>query len=133
MQRKNVKLTNWRHPYFSDFCWMVWGAGKFVVKTARVYRVKGYLGSEHQVFILNILRSCASSLCTPVSFISICKTSHILSTSVLIILSFGLSSIFHVLTSTSSCVFLATWPNHLSLTSLCLQHLLLQLDFQHIS
>ena len=37
---KKVKLTNWRHPYFSHFCWMVWGAGKFVVKTARVYRVK---------------------------------------------------------------------------------------------
>ena len=38
-EKKNVKLTNWRHPYLSHFCWMVWGAGKFVVKTARVYRV----------------------------------------------------------------------------------------------
>ena len=38
-REKNVKLTNWRHPYFSHFRWMVWGAGKFVVKTARVYRV----------------------------------------------------------------------------------------------
>ena len=37
-REKNVKLTNWRHPYFPNFCWMVWGAGKFVVKTARVYR-----------------------------------------------------------------------------------------------
>ena len=37
-EKKNVKLTNWQHPYFSHFCWMVWGAGKFVVKTARVYR-----------------------------------------------------------------------------------------------
>ena len=39
-REKNVKLTNLRHPYFSHFCWIVWGAGKFVVKTARVYRVK---------------------------------------------------------------------------------------------
>ena len=39
-REKNVKFTNWRHPYFSHFCWMVWGAGKFAVKTARVYRVK---------------------------------------------------------------------------------------------
>ena len=36
-REKNVKLTNWRHPYFSHFCWMVWGAGKFVAKTGRVY------------------------------------------------------------------------------------------------
>ena len=39
MLRYAEKLTNWRHPCFSHFCWMVWGAGKFVVKTARVYRV----------------------------------------------------------------------------------------------
>ena len=39
-KEKNVKLTNRRHPYFSHFGCMVWGAGKFVVKTARVYRVK---------------------------------------------------------------------------------------------
>ena len=38
-REKNVKLTNWRHPYFPHFCWMVWGAGKFVFKTAMVYRV----------------------------------------------------------------------------------------------
>ena len=56
-----------------------------------------YLGSAHQVFILHTFRSCASSLCTPVSSLSICKTSHILSTSVLIILSFGLTSVFRVL------------------------------------
>ena len=41
-REKNVKLTHWRHPYFSHFCWMVWGAGKFVVKTARVYRVNHF-------------------------------------------------------------------------------------------
>ena len=41
MQRKKLKkLKNQRHPYFPHFCWMVWGAGKFFVKTARVYRVK---------------------------------------------------------------------------------------------
>ena len=47
-REKNVKLTNWRHPYFPHFCWMVWGAGKFVFKTARVYRVISYNTYEIQ-------------------------------------------------------------------------------------
>ena len=38
-REKKLKLTNRRHLYLSHFCWMFWGAGKFVVKTARVYSV----------------------------------------------------------------------------------------------
>ena len=40
MQRKKCKINKLAAPIFSPFCWMVWGAGKFVVKTARVNRVK---------------------------------------------------------------------------------------------
>ena len=32
------------------------------------YRIFPYLGSAHQVFILHIVRFCASSLCAPFSF-----------------------------------------------------------------
>ena len=76
-----------------------------------------YLGSEHQVFILQVLRSCASSLCTPVPLTSFRITS--------LYFSFGLpifqgsfTSIFHIPITISSSVFLSTWPNHLSLASL---------------
>ena len=55
-EKKNVKLTNWRHLYFSHFCWMVWGAGKFVVKMARVYRVNYMLGNS--TVILSFLMHC---------------------------------------------------------------------------
>ena len=44
-----------------------------------------YLGSGHRVFILLVLRSCASSLCTAFSFMPFCITS----TSVSVVLSFG--------------------------------------------
>ena len=39
MQRKKCKINKLAAPIFSHFWWMIWGAGKFVVKTARVYRV----------------------------------------------------------------------------------------------
>ena len=69
-----------------------------------------YLGSVHHVFILHVLRSCASSIFTPFSFMSFpIRSLH---------LSFGLpifrcppTSIFHVLITTSSSVFLTTCPN----------------------
>ena len=55
---KNVKLTNWRHPYFSQFCLMVWGAGKFVVKTARVYRVNSRITDlVEKVIFLGLLHN----------------------------------------------------------------------------
>ena len=66
--------------------------------------------------IIHVLRSCASSILTPASFMSFLMTS--------LHLSFGLpifrcppTSIFHVLITTSSSVFISTCPNHLSLTS----------------
>ena len=74
------------------------------------------LGSAHQVFDLHVLRSCASSLCTPVSFTSFCITiappqfwSSYLS----------MSTHVHLLITitTSSSVFLSTGANHLSLPS----------------
>ena len=72
----------------------------------------------HEVFIL---WSFASSLCTPVSFLTFCMCSH-LSTSVFVFLSFGAHSlprshymyILHVYSS----VFLSKCPNHLSQASL---------------
>ena len=48
MQRKKCKINKLAAPTFSHFCWMVWGAGKFVVKTARVYRVKKQGCSSNQ-------------------------------------------------------------------------------------
>ena len=39
-----------------------------------------HLGSDHQIFNLHVLRSCASSICTPFSFMSFLITSlHLLS------------------------------------------------------
>ena len=75
-----------------------------------------YLGSAHRVFNLHVLPSCASSillLIAPPQF----RSSYLL-----------VSTHFHVVITTSSSVFLSTWPNHLSLASLiCLPHLRLPL------
>ena len=67
-----------------------------------------YLGSPHLVFNLHVLRPCASSLCTPFSFMCFLITS--------LHLSFGLpifrcppTPIFHVLIAISSSVFLSTY------------------------
>ena len=68
-----------------------------------------------QVFILP---SCASSFCTPFSFMSILIASLDLC---LVFLSFGIHPLPYSMFSlkmTTSLVFLSTWPNHLSLASL---------------
>ena len=64
-------------------------------------------GSAHRVFILHVLRFCASSLCTPFSFMSFRITSLQLSFG-LPIFRCPLTSIFHVLIATSYSVFLST-------------------------
>ena len=76
-----------------------------------------YLGSAHQIFILLVSRTCASSLCTNFAFMSFCITSLHLSFS-LPIFRCSLASMFSLLTSSS--VFLSTWPYHLNLASLIL-------------
>ena len=81
-----------------------------------------YLGSAHHTFILHVLRSCSSFLLSHsyniiFSFISFRTISLRLSFH-LPIFQCPLTSIFHVLITTPSCVFLSTCPNHLSLTSL---------------
>ena len=76
-----------------------------------------YLGSAHQVFNLHVLQSYASSIFTYFSFMSFLITSLHLSFGLPIILC-PPTSIFHVLITTSSSVFLSTWPNHLSLASI---------------
>ena len=63
-EKKKLKLTNWRHPYFSHFCWMVWGAGKFVVKTARV---KCTLSVQFGAFFLTRACLTRSSWARPIS------------------------------------------------------------------
>ena len=72
-----------------------------------------YLGSAQQVFNLHVLRYCASSIFTCFSFMYFRITS--------LHLCFGLpifryppTSIFHVLLTTPSSVFLSTWPNSLA-------------------
>ena len=70
-----------------------------------------HLRSAHKVFILHVLPSCASSLCTPFSFMSL-HLSFCLPMS-----RCPLISIFYVVITTSSSVFLSLWPNHRSLAS----------------
>ena len=81
-----------------------------------------YLGSAHHTFILHVLRSCSSFLLSHsyniiFSFISFRTISLRLSFH-LPIFWCSLTCIFHVLITTSSCVFLSTCPNHISLASL---------------
>ena len=73
-----------------------------------------YLGSAHRVFNLHVLRSCASSLCTTFSFMSFLITSLHFSFD-LPIFRCPPASIFHVIITTYSSVFLSTWSNHLGL------------------
>ena len=70
-----------------------------------------YLGSVHRVFNLHVLQSCASSIFTWFSFLSFLIISLHLS---FLIFLCPPTSIFHVLITTSSSVFLSTLPNHLS-------------------
>ena len=68
-----------------------------------------YSGSGCQVFILHNLWPCASSLCTPFSFVFLCITS----------LHLGLTLAHcHVLIAPSCSVFLSACLNHLGLASL---------------
>ena len=76
-----------------------------------------YLESAHQVFNLHVLLSCASSIFTNFSLCLFLLTSLHFSFG-LLTLRCPLTAIFHVLIATRSSVFLSTWPNHLSLTSL---------------
>ena len=71
-----------------------------------------YLGSAHRVFNLRVLRSCASSLCTPRVFL------FNLSPPQFSFSSLSVSTDFYVIITTSSSVFLSTWPNHFSLASI---------------
>ena len=77
-----------------------------------------YLVLAHRVFNLHVLRSCASSIFIPFSFMSFLITSLHFSFC-LTIFRCPPTSIFHVIITTSS-VFHSTWPNHLSLASLIL-------------
>ena len=77
-----------------------------------------YLGSAHRVFNLHVLRTCTSSVNTNFSIMY-----FLLITS--LHLSLGLPvcrcppiSIFHVIITTSSSIFLSTCPYHISLASL---------------
>ena len=78
-----------------------------VAKHLLVFRPFSYLRSQHQVTILHVLRSHASSLCTPVSFVSFGITS-LHSNCGLPIFQCPLTSIFHVLITISSSIFLST-------------------------
>ena len=89
----------------------------FVCLSLRLLLPFPYLRSANRVSFLHVLWSCVI-LCniTPPQF----RSSYLS-----VFLSFGLSvlrcpptSIFHVLITTSSSVFLSTRPNHISLTSL---------------
>ena len=84
--------------------------------TLLLLRAFPYLGSSHRVFNLHILRSCASSIFTPFSFMSFHITSLHLSFC-LHIFRCAPTSILQV-TCSPSAVFLSTCPNHLSLASL---------------
>ena len=76
-----------------------------------------FIGSPHQVVNLHLLRSCVSSIFTTFSVMCFLITSLHLSYG-LPMCQCPLTSIFHVLITTSLSVFLSTRPNHLSLTSL---------------
>ena len=74
-----------------------------------------YFRSVHQVFNLHVLRSCASSIYTSFSFMSVLITSLHLSVGRPIFRCppTSMFSLLHLLQ-----VFLSTWPNHLSVASL---------------
>ena len=70
-----------------------------------------YLGSASGVFNIQVLRSCASSILTPFSFMSFLITSDHLSFS-LSIFRYPSTFMFHVLITPFPSVFLSTWPSH---------------------